>query len=74
MERRDRELLEKQLRRLTAPPRDNGVLILATLVVFFGGMAIGGFLFGYESVPTRIAVNNVPPAASSPNAPVIMQR
>ncbi len=73
MDQRDRELLDKQLGRLT-PPRNDGVLILAILAVFFGGMALGGFLFGYESGPTRIAANNVPPAMSFPNARLTMRQ
>jgi hypothetical protein len=74
MDRRDRELLEKQLRPLTMPPRSDGVLVLATLAVFFGGMAIGGFLFGYESVPAPIVGINAAPAVSSANTSVAMQR
>jgi hypothetical protein len=74
MDRHDRELLEKQLRPLTVPPRSDGVLVLATLAVFFGGMAVGGFLFGYESVPAPIGGTNAAPAVSSPNTPVAMRR
>jgi len=66
--------LAKQLRPLTVPPRSDGVLVLATLAVFFGGMAIGGFVFGYESGPAPIAVNNAAPALSSPNMSVAMRR
>jgi len=74
MDRRDRELLEKQLRPLTMPPRSDGVLVLATLAVFFGGMAIGGFVFGYESGPAPIAGTNTAPAVSSPNTAMAMRR
>jgi hypothetical protein len=74
MNRRDRELLEKQLRPLTMPPRSDGVLVLATLAVFFGGMAIGGFVFGYEGGAAPIGVHNAVPAMSSPNMSVAMRR
>ena len=72
MDQRDQDLLRKQVGRLTPAARNDGVLILATLVVFFGGVAIGGFLFGNERVPTRIAFNDAPPAASYPIAPPTM--
>jgi hypothetical protein len=74
MDRHDQELLDRQLGHLTPPPRSDGVLILAILAVFFGGMALGGFLFGYESGPTRLAANNAPPAMSFPHAPLTMRQ
>jgi len=72
MDQRDHELLQKQVGRLTPAARNDGVLILVTLVVFFGGVAIGGFLFGNERVPTRIAFNDAAPAAPYPIAPPTM--
>jgi hypothetical protein len=59
MNRRDQELLEKQLHSTYAAPRHDGVLILAVLAVFFAGIALGGFFFGYTSQPgpLRIASN-----------------
>jgi hypothetical protein len=66
MDRRDQELLEKQLRRLN-PPRSDGVMILAILAVFFAGMALGGFLFAYKSEPMQIASNDATPAIPFPN-------
>ena len=74
MDRHDQELLDRQLGHLMPPPRSDGVLILAILAVFFGGMALGGFLFGYESGPTRLAANNVPPAMSFPHASLTMRQ
>jgi hypothetical protein len=47
----EQELLEKQLRGVALAPRDNGVLMLAIAVVFFAGMAFGGFLFAYNGQP-----------------------
>ena len=51
MNRRERELLDKQLHSIYAAPRSDGVLILAILAVFFAGIALGGFLFAYTSEP-----------------------
>jgi len=73
MDQHDRELLDKQLHGLTPGRRSDGVLLMAILGVFFGGMALGGFLFGYESGPTRIAANNAPPALSFPHAPLTIR-
>jgi hypothetical protein len=66
MDRRDQELLDKQLRRLN-PPRRDSVMILAILAVFFAGMAFGGFLFPYKSEPMQIASNDATPAILLPN-------
>lgn len=68
MDQHDTELLDKQLRGLNPAPRDNGVVILAVLAVFFAGMALGGFLVGYKSEPMRIAANDAAPAISIPSA------
>lgn len=59
MDRRDQELLEKQLHSTYVAPRHDGVLILAVLAVFFSGIALGGFLFAYTSQPgpLRVASN-----------------
>jgi hypothetical protein len=74
MDRRDRELLEKQVGRIAPSPRTNGVMILAILAVFFGGMAVGGFLFGNNSGPILIASNDAAATMSWPNAtPPIMR-
>ena len=71
MTRHDQELLEKQLRRIDpAPP--SGILMLVMAIVFFIGMAAGGFLFAYpDQSPLRLAANNIPGATfSEPAAPV----
>jgi hypothetical protein len=56
MERRDQELLEKQLHSIYVAPRHDGVLILAVLAVFFAGIALGGFIFAYASQPGPLRV------------------
>jgi hypothetical protein len=60
MNRRDQELLEKQLHSTYIAPRNDGVLILAVLAVFFAGVALGGFLFAYTAQPgpLRVAAND----------------
>ncbi|HEX3504731.1 MAG TPA: hypothetical protein VHU22_15180 [Xanthobacteraceae bacterium] len=55
MDRRDQELLDKQLRHVQAAPRNDGVMMLALAAVFFAGMAIGGFFYAYTGAPLRIA-------------------
>jgi len=73
MDQRDQDLLDKQIGRLTPAPRNGGVMILAILAVFFSGIALGGFLVGYKSGPTRIAANNAIHAMSFPRgAPPIL--
>jgi len=57
MDRRDQELLDKQLSHAPIPPRNDGVMILALLAVFFSGMAIGGFFYAYGHTPMQAAAN-----------------
>ena len=61
MDRRDRELLDKQLRHLRAIPRNDGIMVLALLSVFFTGMAIGGFAYAYTGAPVQIAAKQAAP-------------
>lgn len=50
MNRRDQELLDKQLWSVSPrPPRHDGALSLAFLAVFLGGLSIGGFLFAHKN-------------------------
>ena len=58
MDRHDRELLDKQMRRLT-PPRNDGVIALMFAAMFLVGMALGGVLSAHESQPIQIASNGV---------------
>jgi hypothetical protein len=54
MDRYDRELLDKQMRRL-APPRNEGLIAVMLAATFLIGMALGSVLSPHESVPTQIA-------------------
>jgi hypothetical protein len=67
MDQRDQELLDKQLRGLNLSPRNDGVMVLAILVVFFAGMTLGGFVSAYKSEPILIASNDATPAIFLPN-------
>lgn len=58
MNRRDIELLDKQLRGLN-PPRNDGLIALTTVIVFCVGIAVGGALFADHdeaAAPNDIAV------------------
>ena len=54
MDRRDQELLDKQMRRLT-PPRHEGVIAVMLATMFLVGIAIGSVLSPHHSEPTQIA-------------------
>ena len=54
MNRRDQELLDKQMRRLT-PPRNRGVIAAMLAVMFLFGMTLGSVLSPQQSAPTQIA-------------------
>jgi len=54
MDRRDQELLDKQMRRLT-PPRNEGVIAVMLALMFLVGMALGSVLSPHENAPTQIA-------------------
>jgi hypothetical protein len=54
MDRRDQELLDKQMRRLT-PPRNEGVIAVMLATMFLVGMTLGSVLSPHESAPTQIA-------------------
>ena len=68
MDQRDQELLEKQLHSIYVPPRNDGVLMLAVLAVFFAGIALGGFLYAYAAEPLQVAANDAGPAIAMPQA------
>ncbi len=57
MDQRDRELLNRQLDKLT-PPRHDGVLILTFVAMFFIGMTLGGFLSAKENPALQMAAND----------------
>ena len=54
MDRRDQELLDKQMRRLT-PPRHDGVIALMLAAMFLVGMTLGGVLSAHKTEPVQIA-------------------
>ena len=54
MNRYDRELLDKQMRRLSAP-RNDCVIVVMLAAMFLVGVAIGGVVFPHQSEPTQIA-------------------
>jgi uncharacterized membrane protein len=65
MNRRDQELLDKQLSSLHLTPRHDGVMMLAILTVFLVGMTAGGFLYAFTERPMQLAANDLAPAVSS---------
>jgi hypothetical protein len=54
MNRRDRELLDKQMRSLS-PPRNDGVIAVMLAAMFLVGIALGSVVFPHQSEPTQIA-------------------
>ena len=54
MDRRDQELLDKQMRRLT-PPRNEGVIAVMLAAMFLVGMTLGSALSPDKSEPVQIA-------------------
>ena len=54
MDRRDQELLDKQMRRLT-PPRNESVVALMLAAMFLVGVTLGSVLSPHQSAPTQIA-------------------
>ena len=54
MDRRDRELLNKQIRMLS-PPRNDGVIAVMLAAMFLAGIALGNVVFPHQNEPTQIA-------------------
>ncbi len=62
MDRRDLELLDKQMGHISPVPPNNGVLMLAIAAVFFAGIAFGGYLSSDRiAPPLRTASVGTPP-------------
>jgi hypothetical protein len=75
MNRRDQELLDKQLSSVHLTPRHDGVMILAIFAVFLVGVTVGGFLVAYTDQSMRVAANDLAPAVSQvPYTPQIVRR
>jgi hypothetical protein len=58
MDRRDRELLDKQMRRLT-PPRNDGVIAVMLAAMFLVGMTLGGVLSAHQTEPIQIGIDGL---------------
>jgi hypothetical protein len=54
MDRRDQELLDKQMRRLT-PQRNDGVIAVLFVAMFLVGMTLGSVLSEPKTEPIQIA-------------------
>jgi len=63
MDRRDDELLARQLRGV-APPRNDGLVGLTVVTVFFAGLSLGAYVFApHQDAPVphdAVAVMSVP--------------
>jgi hypothetical protein len=70
MDRRDRELFDKQMRRLQPTPGQAGTLIAVIVGVFLVGVTFGGLLFS-SSEPIRVAANTVEVAPLLGTPPMI---
>lgn len=66
MNRRDQELLDKQMRRFGPVPRSDGTIMLALVAVFLAGMTVGAFAFAYKSEPVRVASNSAIATSEAP--------
>ena len=53
MNRRDQELLNKQMRRLTTP-RNEGAIAVMLAAMFLIGITVGGLLSTHQSEPIQI--------------------
>ena len=65
-DRRDQELLDKQVRRFGPAPRQDGTTYLALVAVFFAGMTFGAVAFAYKAELTRTAGNTIPAVNDQP--------
>ncbi len=54
MDRRDQELLDKQMRRLS-PPRNDGVIAVLLAAMFLIGITLGGGLSEHNTESMQIA-------------------
>jgi hypothetical protein len=55
MDRRDQELLDKQMRRLVPPQNDGVIAVMLAAAMFLVGMALGSVLSAHQSEPIQIA-------------------
>jgi hypothetical protein len=74
MDKRDLELLEKQLWAVSGRPPPNGVINgLTILAVFLAGIAIGDILFAPQSKPIQITHDRMAVVSSPNDAQPIMR-
>ena len=67
MDRKDRDLLNKQMRRLNPPPASGtGTAILAVVAVFLAGMTLGGYMVAQKSEQPKTASNDLLAAMAQP--------
>jgi hypothetical protein len=71
MDQRDQELLDKQLRRLSPSPRNDGVMIFTFVVMFLAGVTLGSILFSHQREPMQTASNDTAAIALLNGAPKI---
>ncbi len=65
MDQRDQELLDKQLRYLNPPSRNDGITIFMLVAIFFSGLVVGAVLFGHRGEMIQIASNEPTSAISA---------
>ncbi len=58
MNRRDRELLDRQMSRFQPGARRDGILIHAMVSVFLGGLNAGGLLIKFGSNPSTLSASS----------------
>jgi hypothetical protein len=58
MDRRDQELLDKQIRRLT-PPRNEGAIAVMLAAMFLVGMTLGSVLSPHQNSPHQNAPTQI---------------
>ena len=67
MDRKDHDLLNKQMRHLNPPPANGtGTAILAVVAVFLAGMTLGGCMVAQKSEQPQTASNDLLAAMAQP--------
>jgi hypothetical protein len=66
MDKRDKELLEKQLSWVRPSRRRDGISMLLALAFFVAGLLLGSTLFAFFDRPMLMASNSSPAAVTIP--------